>query len=63
MLQDSKEPITFDSSIKQNNAMNNLNIILAQIEKLEAKQWNFTITFEEAKLLHTLVEMAEQMVK
>lgn len=43
--------------------MEKLNIILRAIEKLEAKQWNFTITFEEVNQLHRLIELAESMVK
>lgn len=45
------------------NENNTLNAILSAIETLEAKQWNFTITFEEEDRLHKLIELAESMTK
>ena len=39
-----------------------LNIILKRIEVLEAKQWNFTITFEENVELTNLVATAEKLI-
>lgn len=42
---------------------NALNVVLAAIERLEAKQWNFTITFEESVELQRLITLAESLIK
>jgi len=43
--------------------MKALNAIIATISRLEEKQWDGTITFEEQVQLLKLIEMAESMIK
>lgn len=43
--------------------MKTLNAVISAIETLEAKQWNFTITFEESVQLQKLIELAERLTK